>query len=663
MSSDANDGGSPESSSKTMIPARPTPADVAPPGSAARPGPGRETAPTGKVLAGLALGALGVVYGDIGTSPLYAMRECFHGPHAVAVNPTNVLGVVSLIFWALIVIISIEYLAFILRADNRGEGGILALASLVTPVKATAKMRRSVILVLSLFGASLLYADGMITPSITVLSAVEGLGVAAPALSGFVIPITLAILVGLFLLQKRGTAGIGRLFGPVILLWFVTLAALGIMHIIQRPGVFAAIWPGYAVDFFIHDGFHAFVVLGSVFLVVTGGEALYADIGHFGVRPIRVTWFALVLPSLLLNYFGQAAFLLENPAGAEHPLYRMAPAWALYPLIALATAAAVIASQAVITGAFSLTLQAVQLGYCPRVTIFHTSHAKMGQIYIPAVNWILMLACLGLVLGFRSSSNLTAAYGLAITITMVITTSLFFMLAWTRWRWPLPIAAAVAGTFLMFDLSFFTANVLKIVHGGWFPLAVAAAVFTLLSTWRRGRQIVYERMRERLVPLETFLKKLDAEPPVRVPGTAVFLFSNPNGTPPALRYNVAHNKVLHERVVILTIETEEVPHVPPADRVNFETVREGIYRMRATYGFMDEPNVPDLIASRPGITRPGEDISYFLGRESLISAPDRGMALWREHLFAWMSRNAQQAAMFFNLPPDRVVELGVQVEL
>jgi len=648
-----------------MVPARPTPAEVVPPGSAKANGhvPAK---PTGKALAGLALGALGVVYGDIGTSPLYAMRECFHGPHAVTVNPVNVLGVLSVIFWALVVIISIEYLAFILRADNRGEGGILALASLVTPVKATAGKRRLVILTASLIGASLLYADGMITPSITVLSAVEGLGVAAPALSGYVVPITLAILIGVFMIQRRGTAGVGKLFGPVILVWFFVLAVLGVMHVVRNPSVFAAVNPLYAFEFFAHGGWHAFVVLGSVFLVVTGGEALYADIGHFGVRPIRVTWFALVLPSLLLNYFGQAAFLLNNmnnPEAAANPLYRMAPGWALYPLIALATAAAVIASQAVITGAFSLTLQAVQLGYCPRVTIFHTSHAQMGQIYIPIVNWTLMLACLGLVLGFRSSSNLTAAYGLAITITMVITTSLFFVLAYTKWKWPLPAALLAAGAFLSFDLSFFGANLLKFIHGGWFPIAIAVGVFTLLSTWRRGRQIVYERMRERLVPLEAFLAKLDAEPPVRVPGTAVFLFSNPNGTPPALRFNVAHNKVLHEKVVILTIETEETPHVPEAERLKFEPIRDGIYRMTATYGFMDEPHIPSLLASRPDLAKFGGDVSYFLGRESLVSTPKRGMAPWREKLFAWMSRNAQPATAFFGLPPDRVVELGVQVEL
>lgn len=641
---------------KSMVPAKPALAERS--DRSAPPAP-----PAGRHLLGLAVAALGVVYGDIGTSPLYAMRECFHGEHAVAVTRANVLGVLSLIFWALTLIISLKYLVFILRADNRGEGGILALAALVTPVKATAKTRRWLILVLGLFGAALLYADGMITPAITVLSAAEGLGVATPLFTPYVEWITVAILVGLFLIQSHGTARVGALFGPVMLVWFAVLAAMGVWHIAGDPTVFAAVNPVHGFTFFLHNGWRGFLVLGSVFLVVTGGEALYADIGHFGVRPIRLAWFTVALPSLLLNYFGQAAFLLSDPAAAENPFYRMAPSWGLYPLVGLAAAAAVIASQAVITGAFSLTLQAVQLGYCPRVTIFHTSHAQMGQIYIPSVNWGLMLACIWLVLGFHSSSNLAAAYGLAITITMVITTLLFFVLVRSKWGWPLWLALPVAGFFLTVDLAFFGANVIKIHHGGWFPLAVAAGVFTLMSTWRRGRQIVYDRLRERLLPLDEFLGRLGVHRPVRVPGTAVFLFSNPAGTPPALRFNYTHNKVLHESVVILTVETEDLPHVPPAERVTVESVRPDVHRMKVSYGFMDEPDIPRALAAASERLKIGDDVTYFVGRESLVSTPRKGMARWRERLFAWMSRNAQPATTFFGLPPDRVVELGVQVEL
>jgi KUP system potassium uptake protein len=517
--------------------------------------------------------------------------------------------------------------------------------------------------VLGLFGAALLYADGMITPAITVLSAAEGLGVATPLFTPYVESITVAILVGLFLVQSHGTARVGAMFGPVMLVWFAVLAAMGVWHLVGDPTVFAAVNPVHGISFFLRNDWRGFLVLGSVFLVVTGGEALYADIGHFGVRPIRLAWFTIALPALLLNYFGQAAFILGDPTGAENPFYRMAPSWGLYPLVGLAAAAAVIASQAVITGAFSLTLQAVQLGYCPRVTIFHTSHAQIGQIYIPAVNWALMLACIWLVLGFDSSSNLAAAYGVAITITMVITTLLFFVLERTRWHWPLWLAIPVTAFFLVIDLAFFGANVVKIHHGGWFPLAVAAAVFTLMSTWRRGRQIIYERLRERLLPLEEFLDQLETRRPVRVPGTAVFLFSNPTATPPALWFNVAHNKALHESVVILTVETEDVPHVPPAERTKIASVRDDIHRLRVSYGFMDEPDIPRALASVSDELRIGEDVSYFLGRESLVSTPRKGMAPWREKLFAWMSRNAQPATAFFGLPPDRVVELGVQVEL
>jgi KUP system potassium uptake protein len=631
----------------------------------AEPGPGESRhVPRGRQFALLSLAVLGIVYGDIGTSPLYAVRECFHGPHAIAVLPHNVLGVLSLIFWVLVLVISIKYLVFILRADNRGEGGILALAALVTPVRAVEK-RRSLVLMLGLFGAALLYADGMITPAISVLSAVEGLSVALPSLSRPVIEgITVAILLGLFLMQSRGTTGVGTIFGPIILLWFITLAAIGIWRIADEPSVFRALNPLYAADFFLQNGWRGFLILGTVFLVVTGGEALYADMGHFGARPIRVTWFAVVLPALWLNYFGQGALLLVNPAAAANPFFHAAPEWALIPLVGLAGAAAVIASQAIITGSFSLTLQAIQLGYCPRLTIEHTSSQQRGQIYIPAINWALMVACISLVLGFHSSSKLAAAYGVAITITMVITTVLFFVLVKERWKWNLPLAIGVSGLFLVVELAFFGANTLKLAHGGWFALVVAATVYLLMTTWRRGRRLVTERLRQRLVPLELYLAELLSNPPLRVPGVAVFMFSNPIGTPLALRHNVIHNKVLHETDVIVTVETAEVPHVDPPGRAVVEEVGEGFWRVLLTYGFMDQPDVPLALAAvrQPGLEIP-PDVSYFVGRETILATAKPGMAPWRERLFVWMSRNAQTATEFFRLPPGQVIEVGVQVEL
>jgi len=620
--------------------------------------------PRGWQFSLLSLTVLGVVYGDIGTSPLYSVRECFHGQHAIAVLPVNILGVLSSIFWALVLVISVKYLVFILRADNRGEGGILALAALVTPVRAAAT-RRGIVPALGLFGAALLYADGMITPAISVLSAVEGLQTAVPFLTQPMIEgIAVAVLLGLFVLQSRGTAGMGTLFGPVILIWFFTIAVIGVWWIAKEPSVFRAINPLYAFDFFWHSGWHGFLILGAVFLVVTGGEALYADIGHFGPQPIRAAWFTVVLPALLLNYFGQGAFLLANPARADQPFFHMAPEWALFPLVVLATFAAVIASQAIITGSFSLTLQAIQLGYCPRLTIEHTSSHQKGQIFVPAVNWLLMLACIGLVLGFHTSSNLAAAYGIAITITMVITTVLFFVLVKDRWKWSLPLAIGVSGVFLAVDVSFFGANALKLAHGGWFPLVVASAVYLLMATWRKGRRLVTERLRKRLIPLELYIAELLSKPPARVPGIAVFMASNPVGTPLALRHNVSHNKVLHETVVVVTVETAEVPHMFPPGRAAVEEIGEGFWRLTVSYGFMDQPNIPLALS---GVRHPGlnltPDVSYFLGRETVLAADNPGMALWRERLFCWMSRNAQSATHFFRLPPEQVIEVGVQVEV
>ena len=617
-----------------------------------------------RYLLALSLSALGIVYGDIGTSPLYAMRESFLAEHGVAATPENVLGVLSLIFWSLVLVISVKYLVFVLRADNRGEGGILALTSLITPAHALRRGRWGLI-TLGLFGTALLYGDGMITPAISVLSAVEGLEVVTPAFKPYVIPVTVAVLAALFVVQRRGTARVGRVFGPVTLVWFGVLAALGVWHIARAPEVFAAVLPTHAVRFFVANGWHAFLVLGSVFLVTTGGEALYADMGHFGRRPIRLAWFAVVLPALLLNYFGQGALVLHDPAAVANPFYRMAPGWALLPVVAIATAATVIASQALISGAFSLTLQAVQLGYSPRVQVDHTSATERGQIYIPAVNWALMVACIGLVVGFRSSTNLAAAYGIAVTTTMAITTLLFYFVARERWHWGAAKAGVVAGTFLVIDLAFFAANLPKVPHGGWFPLAVGAVVFTLLTTWKKGRQILALRLREQALPRDLFLANMAAHPPHRVAGTAVFMFGDTRGTPPALLHNLKHNKVLHERVVFLAVVTQEVPSVPEAERVEVRALAPGFWHVRLSYGFMEDADVPAALGAiaHDGLSFRPMETTYFLGRETLIATRRPGMALWRERLFAVLSRNARPATTFFRLPPNRVVELGAQVEL
>jgi KUP system potassium uptake protein len=621
--------------------------------------------PSGRYLLVLSLAAFGVVYGDIGTSPIYAIRESFLKEHGVAPIPANVLGVLSLIFWSLILVISIKYLIFIMRADNRGEGGILALTSLVTPVGAL-RGGRWILISLGLFATALLYGDGMITPAISVLSAVEGLGVATPFFDPYILPITIAILVGLFAFQSRGTAGVGKVFGPITLTWFATLAVLGVSHIVDQPQVLLAVSPHHAVRFFLDNGWNSFLVLGSVFLVVTGGEALYADMGHFGRKPIRLDWFIVVLPCLLLNYFGQGALIIGRPETVENPFFLMAPGWALYPLVLITTAATIIASQALISGSYSLTMQAVQLGYAPRVGIEHTSTQEIGQIYIPAINWALMLACIGLVLGFRTSSNIAAAYGVAVTTTMVVTSILFFVLAREKWKWSLPVAILVGGLFLVVDLAFWGANLLKIPNGGWFPLVVGCVVFTLLTTWKRGRQILARRMRTGTLPRELFLQDITARPPVRVDGTAVYLYSNSQGTPPALLHNLKHNKVLHDRVVFLSIETEEVPFVEPAARVTIERLANGVYQIILHYGFMEDADVPKALS---GITHEGLEFrpmetTYFLGRETLIASKQvKGMAVWRERLFGLMTRNARSAASFFHLPPNRVVELGTQVEL
>ncbi|HYJ78567.1 MAG TPA: potassium transporter Kup [Longimicrobiaceae bacterium] len=620
--------------------------------------------PSGRYLYVLALGALGVVYGDIGTSPLYAMREAFSEHSGLAPTPENVLGILSLIFWALIIVISIKYLAFVMRADNRGEGGMIALTALVVPRRATSRAS-GVLVLLGLFGASLLYGDSMITPAISVLSAVEGLEVATPLFAPYVVPITVVILVGLFSIQRHGTGSVGKVFGPLTLLWFVTLGVLGVSEIVRHPAVLAAVSPYHGAAFFARNGTAGFLVLGSVFLVVTGGEALYADMGHFGRRPIRLTWFSIVLPALLLNYFGQGALLARDPAAAEHPFFLMAPGWATYPLVVLATAATVIASQAVISGAFSLTRQAVQLGYLPRMDIEHTSAREIGQIYIPGVNWLLMLACIGLVVGFGESSGLAAAYGVAVTTDMVFTTLLFAAVARMRWRWAWWRVGLLAAAFLVVDLAFWGANLVKIPHGGWFPLLVAAAIFTLMTTWKKGRGILAGRLQTTSLPFDLFMADVEKRQPPRVPGTAVFMYGNPTGTPPALLHNLVHNKVLHERVVLLTVENLEIPLVDDAERVSTVAVGHGFYRITIRYGFTEDPDIPAALAlvDEPGLDLRRMQTSYFLGRETLIPSKKPGMAMWREHLFSIMSRNARPATSFFQLPPNRVVELGAQIEL
>lgn len=617
-------------------------------------------------LVGLGLAALGVVYGDIGTSPLYALRECFHGLHAIATTPANIFGVLSLIFWSLIIVVTIKYIVFILRADNRGEGGIMALTALATPIRRYQSSARPWLVLMGVFGAALLYGDGIITPAISVLSAVEGLRVATPALERFVIPLTVAIIIGLFLIQSRGTATIGRLFGPVMLLWFSVLAILGISNVVQNPEVFGAINPLYAVQFFQVNGWTGFLILGTVFLVVTGGEALYADMGHFGRAPIRLAWVTLVLPALMLNYFGQGALLLRNPEAAENSFYLMAPSWALYPLIGLATLATIIASQALISGAFSITMQAEHLGFLPRVQIVHTSPTAYGQIYIPFVNWTLMIACILVVIGFRSSSNLAAAYGIAVTSTMAITTIIFGVVAHRRWRWPAWLVAPLVGFFLIVDGAFLGANLVKIPQGGWFPLVVAAGIMVLMTTWKRGSQLVFAREQNLELSVKRLMERLRQEQPVRAPGTAVFLSANPVGAPSALLANLKDNGVVHERVLLLTVQTVEVPHISDdRERVSVTSLGNGIYSGTVRYGFMEEPNIPQALRamSSPELAFDAEQVPYFVNRTRVIATKLPGMALWREQLYTVMRHNAASPVDFFCLPSARVFEIGTSVQL
>ena len=612
----------------------------------------------------LSLGALGVVYGDIGTSPLYALRESLHPSHGVDVTLASVLGILSLILWSLLIVITIKYLTFVMRADQQGEGGILVLAALVTPKDGAANRRRTILILVGLFGTALLYGDGMITPAISVLSAVEGLEVSAPSLQPYVLEITVVILIGLFALQRRGTGSVGKIFGPVMILWFIVIGALGVRAIAARPEVLKAVNPGYAISFFADHGFKGFLVLGSVFLVVTGGEALYADMGHFGRRPIRLAWFGLVLPGLLLNYFGQGALVIGDPKAIENPFYLLAPSALQWPLIILATTAAVIASQALISGAFSLAMQSVQLGYLPRLKIEHTSDRERGQVYVPAVNWTLMVACILLVFGFRSSTGLAAAYGVAVTATMVITTILFYVVARDHWHWPRWSIGPLALVFLTIDLGFLGANLFKIPKGGWFPLVAGAAVFAVMTTWKTGKRIVNERVRGGSVPLDAFCQSIEKSRPIRVPGTAVYLYGRPFTAPPALVTNLRYNRMLHEQILLVSIVVEDTPRVHPRRSLKIDHMGQGITQAVLHVGYMQQPNVPRALEADAAELRYHPlDSHYFLGRETIIITNRPGMAPWREHLYALMARNARNAAAFFGIPAERAVEVGIQVEL
>ena len=608
-------------------------------------------------LAVLSLTAIGIVYGDIGTSPLYALRECFFGPHSVPVTHDNVLGVLSLIVWTLVIVVTLKYQVYVLRADNDGEGGILALMAL-----ATRKMRRQswLLVGLGLFGAALLYGDGMITPAVSVLSAMEGLRIVAPHLEPYVVPATIAVLVLLFLIQRRGTAGVGLVFGPVILLWFLTLAVLGVIGIAREPAVLAAFNPMYAFRFFAENGVAGYLVLGAVFLVATGGEALYADLGHFGVPPIQIGWFSVVMPALLLNYFGQGALLLRNPAAADNPFYRLAPEWSLYPLMILATMATVIASQAVISGVFSLTRQAVQLGYAPRMEIVHTSERQIGQIYVPLANWGLMLSTIALVVGFRTSSNLAAAYGVAVTTTMIITSLLACVVAQRIWGWKVWAAVGVTAMFLVVDVAFFGANIVKVAQGGWFPLVIAAGTFLIFASWRRGRSALSARQAEVSLAPQLVIEDVVRRGIPRTPGTAVFLTGQATGTPPALLHNLKHNRVVHDRNLFLTVRNEEVPHVPEAERLSIEDLGQGFERVIVRYGFMEDPDIPPVLRA---IGLDPASTTFFLSRSLVLSRRKGFAARILDRLFIFMGRNAQVPTHFFRLPPNRVIEIGMQVEI
>ncbi|RCS31529.1 potassium transporter Kup [Rhodanobacter denitrificans] len=616
-------------------------------------------------LRALALGAIGVVFGDIGTSPLYTMKETL-GTHGMTPTPSAVLGVLSLVFWALIVVVSLKYVTFVMRADNKGEGGIMALMALAQRSMSGSARARWVLAGFGIFGAALFYGDGVITPAISVLGAVEGLGVAAPGLDKYVVWIALAILLVMFAVQRHGTHSVGRAFAPVMALWFVVLAVLGVRQIITNPQVLSAVNPLHAIRFFINHGNTSFIALGGVVLALTGAEALYADMGHFGKKPIRVAWFGFVLPALLLNYFGQGALLLGNPRAIDSPFYLMVPESLLYPMIVLAAAAAVIASQAVISGAFSMTREAMTLGYSPRLAVVHTSREMSGQIFVPWVNRMLMVLVIVAVLGFRSSDNLGAAYGIAVTGTMTVTTALALVVARKRWHWSWFTVVLVGVLFLIIDLSFFGANLLKVAHGGWFPLVLGVVLFSVMTTWRRGRELVMREIKQGGLALAPFIENIAEHPPLRVPGTAIFLTANQHAVPHALLHNLKHNKVLHERNVLLTVETLETPVAEVHERIEITPMGGNFFGLELRFGFAEDPNIPLALTqcSREGLGFDMMDTTFFLSRETIVADARRpGMALWRDKLFAFMARNALPATAFFQIPGNRLIELGAQVEI
>ncbi|GHA64531.1 putative potassium transport system protein kup [Formosimonas limnophila] len=620
--------------------------------------------PHKQALHALALGALGIVFGDIGTSPLYAMKESLGGHYGLTTDAATIMGVLSLMFWSAILVVSIKYVTFIMKADNKGEGGILALMALTLRGKeGNAKYRW--VLVLGILGASMFYGDSVITPAISILSAVEGLEVVAPSLHEYILPIALIIITGLFLIQKHGTGAIGVLFGPVCALWFLSLGALGVYHIIQNPAILAALSPHHAVSFFMDYQVKALMVMGSVFLVVTGGEALYADMGHFGRKPIILAWYALVFPALMLNYFGQGAFILSDVAGAKNPFFMMVPSRGVLPMVILATLATIIASQAVISGAFSLTSAAMKLGYCPRLKIVHTNEKEKGQIYVPFVNWFLWALVVFAVLYFKTSSNLAAAYGIAVTTTMLIDDVLLLVVMLTVWRWSKPVAWLLFAAFVVVDGMFFGANVIKFTHGGWFPAVLGAAIFIVLMTWKRGKDLVHDRTEGVNLPLVPFMQSLLEHPPTRVEGTAMFMHADLSNVPNSLLHNLKHNRVLHERIVFLGIHTEDVPYIADEAKIHIDEIADNVYVVNGHYGFKDEPIMAEImgLCAHQNLNLEMMDTSFFLNRETVIPSKLKGMAIWRERMFALMMRNSVRATDYFQIPPNRVVEMGTQVEI
>jgi KUP system potassium uptake protein len=616
-------------------------------------------------LIALTLAAVGIVYGDIGTSPLYTLKTIFDPTHGLALNSANLLGVISLIFWGLTIIVSLKYVTLVLRADNRGEGGIMALMALALGSVGKESRVYVALLMTGVFGAALFYGDSVITPAISVLSAIEGLEVATPALKTYVVPLTIMVLVALYAMQRHGTAGIGRWFGPIMLVWFCVLAAMGVVNIVKAPEILGAINPVHAFTFMINNRLIAFIALGAIVLAFTGAEALYADMGHFGAKPIRAAWFLITFPALALNYLGQGGLLLAHPEAISNPFYQQLGAWSIYPLVALSTIATVIASQATISGTFSMTKQAMALGFLPRMRILHTSESEIGQIYMPAVNWLQLAVVLLAVIGFGSSDNLAAAYGIAVTATMLATTILTFFVIRYRWKMNLLLCWAATGFFLLIDITFFSANALKLFHGGWFPLMLGSILFTVMLTWKRGRQLVFQNLQKHAVPLEDFLQSLFLSPPARVPGTSLFLRGASDGVPHAMLHNLSHNKVLHERVVFLTVDVADEPWVPATKRLDIIPLGHECYQLNVHYGFKDEPNIPLALGMCAEFGLPFEmmETSFFIARQTVISTPGEGMMPWREHLFATMSRNARDAADYFCIPTNRVIELGTQVEI